>query len=176
MFVEERMWHRISISLTNNIWSISPWIFQWFFMLLHSIATFWNHSSCLIFLYNNMIYGPTLINYNLFDDVKELDNNIQRSCDPEIWSTTLSYIATTRFELDSLRCGLDSAIRRDRKIKNLLWLCLLCSLISVAAVNCEQWKCFLMKEDYSMVEDLRTAAFSLSSTHLLSFLFSRSMH
>ena len=31
-----------------------------------------------------MIYGPTLINYNLFDDVKELDNDIQRSCDPEI--------------------------------------------------------------------------------------------
>ncbi len=44
-------------------------------------------------------------NYNLFDDEKELDNDIQRSCDPEIWSTMLSYIATTRFELDSLRCG-----------------------------------------------------------------------
>jgi hypothetical protein len=53
-----------------------------------------------------MINGPTLTNYNLFDDVKELDNDIQRSCDPEIWSTMHSYIATTRFELDSLRCGL----------------------------------------------------------------------
>ena len=52
-----------------------------------------------------MIYGPTLTNYNLFDDVKELDNNIQRSCDPEIWSTMLSSFATARFELDSLRCG-----------------------------------------------------------------------
>ena len=37
--------------------------------------------------------------------MKELDNDIQRPCDPEIWSTMLSYIATTRFELDWLRCG-----------------------------------------------------------------------
>ena len=30
---------------------------------------------------------------------------IQRPCYPEIWSTTLSSIATARFEHDLLRCG-----------------------------------------------------------------------
>ena len=47
------------------------------------------------------------------------------------------------------------------------------ALISVVAVNCEQWKCFLMEEDCSMVKDLRMTSLNLS---LNKFLFSHSMH
>ena len=43
-----------------------------------------------------MIYGPTLTNYNLFDDVKEFDNDIQRSCCSNIRKHCRPYLRITR--------------------------------------------------------------------------------